>query len=83
VGIAGAQLAAPSPTRALNADCSDWPAGEACSSGLCLDVTLGKVCSVYCVSDEDCTNEDWRCRTITQGNGERISFCAPLRAVAP
>jgi hypothetical protein len=81
-GIAGADLILPLPARDVGEDCSDYEDGAACRSRLCIDATLTKVCSDYCQTDADCAREGWRCRQVTQGSGERVRFCAPLRHVA-
>lgn len=80
-GIAVAQLG-PQPTGLINTPCGDYPEGDSCASGLCVDVTVGQVCSNYCATDDDCTLNGWGCRAITQGNGEKVSFCAPRRHLA-
>jgi hypothetical protein len=83
LGVASAQLIQPSPTRAVGVDCSDWPEGQACADDqLCIDATVTKVCSSYCTSDADCTEDGWICRPLVQGNGETVSFCAPSRVLA-
>jgi hypothetical protein len=79
-GIAGAQLL---PTlRPVGAAAEEESEGEECESGLAINVTVGMVCSDYCEQDADCAISGWRCRRITQGNGSKVGFCAPLRQLA-
>ena len=74
------QVELPAATRAAGESCSDWPEGQACASGLCLDVTpFGSVCSQVCTSDADCTLEDFFCHFIREPKGTVIGLCTPLR----
>jgi hypothetical protein len=81
IGIATAQLGQ-QPTRLINTPCNDYPEGQRCASGLCINVTVGHVCTHLCSSDADCTVPNWGCKVTTQGNGEKIHYCAPKRVIA-
>jgi hypothetical protein len=77
-GYADAQLR-PLPVRLTGQSCSDWPEGDACLSGLCIDVSpFGAVCTNHCRSDVECT-EGWGCSTLREGADGWVSFCRPRR----
>lgn len=80
LGVASAQLVT-NPARAVGAPADDYPEGEACASGIAIDVTAGNVCSDFCSEDSDCPT-DWGCRQVHQGNGEKVGLCFPYRNVA-
>ena len=80
-GLATAQPTIPSPTRAAGLDCADYPEGEACVSGVCIEVSSGAVCSSVCLTNADCLLPGYGCRKVHQGNGEKVGLCFPIRQV--
>lgn len=88
IGVAALALSSPEPARAtgsvvlpiraMGAAADDHRTGEACISGIAIDVTFGSVCTDTCVLDAQCP-DNWGCQTIQQGNGTDIGLCFPLR----
>jgi hypothetical protein len=77
-GYAEAQLE-PLPIRLTGQSCADWPEGQSCLSGLCIDVSpFGAVCSHYCIEDLECP-DGWGCANQREGNGSWVSYCRPRR----
>lgn len=75
--IAVAQNAV-SMTREIGEACNDYVEGDACASGIAIDISFGFVCSDHCTEDQDCP-ADWGCKTVPQGNGEDTHLCFPRR----
>lgn len=69
------------PTRGVGEPANDYPRGDACASGIAIDITFGSVCTAHCVTHEHCP-EGWACKSFEQGNGERIGLCSPRRVRA-
>jgi hypothetical protein len=65
-------------SRRAGEACNDFVEGEACASGIAIDVTFGFVCTDTCVDDADCP-EDWGCKAVPQGNGDAAHLCFPRR----
>src|SRR5262245_23201226 len=67
-----------SMTREIGAACNDYVEGDACESGIAIDISFGFVCSDHCTEDQDCP-ADWGCKAVSQGNGEDAHLCFPRR----
>src|SRR5690349_5347489 len=67
-----------SMTREIGEACNDYVEGDACASGIAIDISFGFVCSDHCTEDQDCPT-DWGCKAVSQGNGEDAHLCFPRR----
>ena len=67
-----------SMSRGIGEASNDYVEGEACASGIAIDISFGFVCSDHCTADQDCPT-DWGCKAVSQGNGEDAHLCFPRR----
>ena len=78
----GMPLPYPLPLRLIGAPANDVPTGEACQSGIAIEIEFGSLCSHTCVINEQCP-EGWGCRQVPQGGAPPVGICFPRRIGAP
>ena len=78
----GMPLPYPLPLRMIGAPANDVPTGEACQSGIAIEIEFGHLCSQTCVIHAQCP-DGWGCRQVPQGGAPPVGICFPRRIGAP